>query len=327
MGSKLFTPPAPTDLDAPMITAGADLDPQDQVVRETSAVTPVASRVAVTPVQTPTAPPAPAPTPAGSSGLVRFTAAQAQAVKTLQSVDLWAHPMQLGDHSDAVARLKAGLDIVSPGLMLTSAYDAATKSFTPTYDAFTAAAVKAYQTDHKLPATGKMDARTYGVLYHDLFWNHHVEHELVDPSVYQNLPKNLKVDINVGPASKGGQRIRVLTTDGTLLREYPTSTGSAKFPTTKGHYKVGAVTERPSWNPPHSPWAQGSHHTPPGPKNPMGNVKMNLFGSVYMHGVPPSEYATIGKAPESHECMRMFQSDAWQLHEIVRPGTPVSIHS
>ena len=257
-----------------------------------------------------------APVPSAPAPL---TPAQQQAIKTLQSVDLLNHPLQLGDSGDAVRRLKDGLAVLEPSLKSDPDFGKSS------YDQATVDAVKKYQTQKNLPADGQVGEMTMGIAFHDLFWNHDVTLNLIDPSVYKSLPP-LKVSVNTGLVQNGGQRVSLQTADGTTIKQFPTSTGSAKYPTPKGNFKIQSSTERPSWNPPNSPWAAGAKKTPPGPNNPVGNVKMNVVDDVYLHGVPPKEYASIGKAAESHGCMRMFQSDAWQLHEIIKTGTPVEIH-
>ncbi|MHB2019135.1 MAG: L,D-transpeptidase family protein [Candidatus Xenobia bacterium] len=242
--------------------------------------------------------------------LAAWTPAQANAVHALQSVDLFAHPMRVGDRGDAVYRFKQGLAIAVPGF----------QSDSDVFDVGTLTAVMQYQEAHGLPADGVVGARTYGVLWHDLFWIHHVAHDLVDPSIYKNLPPGMKLQVDTGT-----QRISLLDAQGHLIKQYPTSTGSAQFPTPHGSFHIQNIIEKPWWNPPPSKWAAHSHRTPPGPNNPVGNVKMNVVGAIFMHGVPPKEYASIGHESESHGCMRMFQNDAWQLHHIVKPGTSVEI--
>jgi lipoprotein-anchoring transpeptidase ErfK/SrfK len=248
-----------------------------------------------------------------------LTPEQQQAIKTLQSVDLLNHPLQLGDKGDSIRRLKDGLAILEPSLKGSDSFSS------DSYHQSTVDAVKKYQTQKNLPANGQVNEMTMGIAFHDLFWNHDTTLNLIDPAVYRDLPA-LKVSVNTGLAQNGGQRVSLLAPDGSVVKQFPTSTGSATYPTPKGKFKIQSITERPSWNPPASPWAAGAHKTPPGPNNPVGNVKMNVVSDVYLHGVPPKEYGSIGKVAESHGCMRMFQSDAWQLHEIIKNGTPVEIH-
>ena len=57
----------------------------------------------------------------------------------------------------------------------------------------------------------------------------------------------------------------------------------------------------------------------------MGVRKIGInYSGVFMHGIPASEYSSIGTAA-SHGCMRMMPSDVADLFNRVKIGTPVYI--
>jgi lipoprotein-anchoring transpeptidase ErfK/SrfK len=57
----------------------------------------------------------------------------------------------------------------------------------------------------------------------------------------------------------------------------------------------------------------------------MGTTKIGInYPGVFMHGVPPGEYGSIGTAA-SHGCMRMMPSAVLDLYGRVKIGDPVFI--
>jgi lipoprotein-anchoring transpeptidase ErfK/SrfK len=113
---------------------------------------------------------------------------------------------------------------------------------------------------------------------------------------------------------------------GRVIREYPMSPGGPGHETPTGSFEITEITEKPWWYPPSSPWAAGAKPTPPGPRNPLGPMKMRVgSSSVLFHGVPISKFDSLGKYAASHGCLRMFPQDAWELHRIVSKGTRVEI--
>ncbi len=99
-----------------------------------------------------------------------------------------------------------------------------------------------------------------------------------------------------------------LLIDGKVDSSYRIAVGMPWYPTPRGN--IGAI-ERieydPSWFPPKSKWAAKEKITPPGPKNPLGKVKMHISDAVLMHGTNKDK--SIGTAA-SHACMRMHNEDA-----------------
>ncbi|HWK88877.1 MAG TPA: L,D-transpeptidase, partial [Longimicrobium sp.] len=107
-----------------------------------------------------------------------------------------------------------------------------------------------------------------------------------------------------------------------VMRSYPVSVGSARYPTPAGDYLLATVIWNPWWNPPpESEWARDRKPTPPGPGNPMGRVKLHMDELIFIHGT--TSEGRLG-APASHGCIRMSNADvvdlARRLHRIADPG-------
>jgi len=110
----------------------------------------------------------------------------------------------------------------------------------------------------------------------------------------------------------------------TLVRRFRVAVGLRKDPTPVGTFAITEITWNPWWHPPNSDWAKKDTIMPPGPRNPMGRVKLLIGGLYYVHGTPLA--ASIGHAA-SHGCMRMRQSDALALAALImasdRQAVPV----
>ncbi|HYR08979.1 MAG TPA: L,D-transpeptidase [Longimicrobium sp.] len=106
-----------------------------------------------------------------------------------------------------------------------------------------------------------------------------------------------------------------------VVRTYPVSVGSARYPTPVGDYLLATVIFNPWWHPPESEWARNRKPTPPGPGNPMGRVKLHMDDLIYIHGT--TSEGRLG-APASHGCIRMSNADvvdlARRLHRIATPS-------
>jgi lipoprotein-anchoring transpeptidase ErfK/SrfK len=107
-----------------------------------------------------------------------------------------------------------------------------------------------------------------------------------------------------------------------VVRSYPVSVGSARYPTPVGSYLLATVIWNPWWNPPpESEWARDRKPTPPGPGNPMGRVKLHMDELIYIHGT--TSEGRLG-APASHGCIRMSNADvvdlARRLNRYAAPG-------
>jgi hypothetical protein len=116
-------------------------------------------------------------------------------------------------------------------------------------------------------------------------------------------------------------RLQLLQGD-SVVRSYPVSVGSARYPTPVGSYLLATVIWNPWWNPPpESEWARDREPTPPGPGNPMGRVKLHMDELIYIHGT--TSEGRLG-APASHGCIRMSNADvvdlARRLHRLAAPS-------
>ena len=114
-------------------------------------------------------------------------------------------------------------------------------------------------------------------------------------------------------------RLSVLV-DGEVEVDYTVCVGSAAYPTPVGAFAIARIVWNPWWHPPASPWAAGKAVTPPGPRNPMGRVKLYFRDLYYVHGT--SDTASLGCAA-SHGCVRMSNPDAVALARRVHlAGAP-----
>ena len=111
-----------------------------------------------------------------------------------------------------------------------------------------------------------------------------------------------------------------------LIKTYSCAPGRPAFPTPQGDFVVDTKLHNAPWINPGSGWAAGMPASiPPGPYNPMGVNKIGInYSGVFMHGIPPSEFGSIG-THASHGCMRMMPSDVADLFDRVYIGMPVYI--
>src|SRR5688500_1321733 len=112
---------------------------------------------------------------------------------------------------------------------------------------------------------------------------------------------------------------------GERIRSYPVSVGTAGHATPTGQAGIQRLVWNPSWRPPDSEWARDERPAAPGWNNPMGRVKMHLFGDYYVHGTPARNERFLGR-PASHGCIRMRNADVMELARLVlrADGAPVS---
>jgi lipoprotein-anchoring transpeptidase ErfK/SrfK len=113
-----------------------------------------------------------------------------------------------------------------------------------------------------------------------------------------------------------------------LVKTYSCAPGRPAFPTPRGDFKIVSKQRYAPWINPGSAWAASMPAViPGGPGNPMGTTKIGIsWPGVFMHGVPPGEYGSIG-THASHGCMRMMPSSIHDLYPRVRIGDPVYIRS
>lgn len=111
-----------------------------------------------------------------------------------------------------------------------------------------------------------------------------------------------------------------------LVKSYSCAPGRPGFPTPTGDFKIVSKQRYAPWINPGSDWAKSMPAViPGGPGNPMGTTKIGIsYPGVFMHGVPPGEYSSIG-THASHGCMRMMPSQVLDLYGRVSIGDPVYI--
>jgi hypothetical protein len=136
------------------------------------------------------------------------------------------------------------------------------------------------------------------------------------PRPRREIVADVEVVVNV-PAG----RLELLRGD-SLVRSYPVSVGSARYPTPVGSYLLATVIWNPWWRPPpESDWARDRKPEPPGPGNPMGRVKLHMDELIFIHGT--TSEGRLG-APASHGCIRMSNADvvdlARRLNRYADPG-------
>lgn len=110
----------------------------------------------------------------------------------------------------------------------------------------------------------------------------------------------------------------------TLLGKWPVATGSKKWPTCIGEWKVVRAEKNPTWYNRGSAWAENMPWMmPPGPNNPLGTRAITINGGgVLIHGT--NDTGSIGYSA-SHGCVRMRIPDVEALFEHVTIGMPVYI--
>jgi lipoprotein-anchoring transpeptidase ErfK/SrfK len=125
---------------------------------------------------------------------------------------------------------------------------------------------------------------------------------------------------------KAERAVRVFDRDGKLLAYYPASIGSTEKPAPSGKFIVKRVEVDPTYhyNPKYAFKGQTAKTpvtVPPGPKNPVGLVWIDLSAASYgIHGTPAPQ--NISKT-QSHGCIRLTNWDALALAKLVKKGTPV----
>jgi lipoprotein-anchoring transpeptidase ErfK/SrfK len=126
--------------------------------------------------------------------------------------------------------------------------------------------------------------------------------------------------------SKEGRTLELQDAGGTVLAQYPVSSGSEHDPLPIGNWKVDGVQRNPTYH--YNPklfWdaKPGDKKTtvPAGPNNPVGVVWIDLSKPHYgIHGTPVP--ASVGKS-ESHGCIRLTNWSASEVAGLVQPGTEV----
>jgi lipoprotein-anchoring transpeptidase ErfK/SrfK len=111
-----------------------------------------------------------------------------------------------------------------------------------------------------------------------------------------------------------------------LVKSYSCAPGRPAYPTPTGDFHVDTKLKNASWYNPGSDWAKSMPAViGPGPSNPMGVRKIGInYSGVFMHGIPPGEFDSIG-THASHGCMRMMPSAVADLFDRVSLDDPVYI--
>jgi murein L,D-transpeptidase YcbB/YkuD len=106
-----------------------------------------------------------------------------------------------------------------------------------------------------------------------------------------------------------------------VLASFPVTVGAAYQPTPDGLFEIDRVIWNPWWHPP-AHRRPKDKVTPPGPRNPMGRVKLHFAADLYfVHGT--AKVGDIGQAV-SRGCIRLANEDAIALaalvHDLAGPG-------
>lgn len=138
--------------------------------------------------------------------------------------------------------------------------------------------------------------------------------------LFPTTGSSLVIPMRLTPQPAGAPRYHIMINipaaeltvyeDNIPLRHYPVAIGSSAHPTPETEGMITSIEWNPWWYPPESEWAKNEMDTPPGPKNPLGPVKIRLGGDILIHGT--SSEKSVGR-PVSHGCMRMYNKDAVDL--------------
>ena len=149
--------------------------------------------------------------------------------------------------------------------------------------------------------------------------------QIVVPNVLgtEPLPKAGKIVID-----KSDRTLAVFDTDGKLIAQFPSSSGTENDPLPIGSWTVNGISKNPVFH--YNPklfWdaepGEKKAKIPPGPNNPVGVAWIDLSKPHYgIHGTPvPS---SIGKT-QSHGCIRLTNWDVALLTTAVAAGTVVDM--
>lgn len=102
--------------------------------------------------------------------------------------------------------------------------------------------------------------------------------------------------------------------DGEVVASYPVTVGAPHEPTPDGRFVIDHVVWNPWWHPPANRRPK-DRVTPPGPRNPMGRVKLHFAADLYyVHGT--AKTAELERAT-SRGCIRLRNEDAIALAALV----------
>jgi len=136
---------------------------------------------------------------------------------------------------------------------------------------------------------------------------------------------NLKITLNV-PAFQ-----MTLWQNGKEIKSYPVGVGLKDFPIYIGTLKAGEIIWNPDWIPPSSDWVNQSKKVKAGEiirasdkRNPLGKIKIPLGHNYLIHQAKGA--ADLGNLV-SHGCVRVMQSDLYDLTEKIVAARTLSITS
>lgn len=137
-----------------------------------------------------------------------------------------------------------------------------------------------------------------------------------NPTVRAESLSSLRIEINI-PA-----RALVLFDHDQQIAQYEVAVGRPLYKSPVMESEIATIEWNPWWYPPASSWAKHAKVTPPGPKSPLGPVKLSLGSLIYIHGTNVEQ--SVGRAT-SHGCFRMYNRDvvalAWYLQTHVSDQT------
>jgi lipoprotein-anchoring transpeptidase ErfK/SrfK len=125
--------------------------------------------------------------------------------------------------------------------------------------------------------------------------------------------------------SKSESSVRALDASGKLLAYYSATIGSEHDPLPVGNWKIMGQKKDPTFEYNASLFWDAKNpeeraKIPPGPRNPVGSVWIELSKNHYgIHGTP--DPALIGHTT-SHGCIRLTNWDALDLAAMIKPGLP-----
>jgi lipoprotein-anchoring transpeptidase ErfK/SrfK len=107
------------------------------------------------------------------------------------------------------------------------------------------------------------------------------------------------------------------------INSYKIAVGMPQYPTPNGRFHITYKEKNPTWLPT-SEWAKDKKGIPqpPGPENPLGGYWMDIGSGLGIHATPFPK--SLGEQA-SHGCIRMAESDAANLFNQIKVGTPVFI--
>jgi lipoprotein-anchoring transpeptidase ErfK/SrfK len=150
-----------------------------------------------------------------------------------------------------------------------------------------------------------------------------VGEELLVPNVLgtEPLPKAGKIVVD-----KLDRTLTLHDTDGKVIAQFPSSSGTENDPLPLGTWKVNGISKNPVFH--YNPklfWdaepGEKKAKIPAGPNNPVGVAWIDLSKPHYgIHGSPVPH--TIGKT-QSHGCIRLTNWDVARVSESVAAGTQV----